>query len=54
MKYLHKFFQHLNESLDITDLSKEELDEMLLPIKDLEIEFIEAEDEYLVQFVIWK
>jgi len=39
MKYLHKFFQHLNESQDITDLSKEELDEMLLPISDLEIEY---------------
>lgn len=39
MKYLHKFLNHLNESQDITDLSKEELDEMLLPIKDLEIEY---------------
>lgn len=39
MKYLHKFLQHLNESHDITDLSKEELDEMLLPIKDLDIEY---------------
>jgi hypothetical protein len=39
MKYLHKFFQHLNESHDITDLTKEELDEMLLPIKDLDIEY---------------
>ena len=39
MKYLHKFLQHLNESQDITDLSKEELDEMLLPIKDLDIEY---------------
>lgn len=39
MKYLHKFLQHLNESQDITDLSKEELHEMLLPIKDLEIEY---------------
>jgi hypothetical protein len=39
MKYLHKFFHHLNESQDITDLSKEELEEMLLPIKDLEIEY---------------
>ncbi len=39
MKYLHKFLHHLNESQDITDLSKEELDEMLLPIKDLEIEY---------------
>ena len=39
MKYLHKFLQHLNESQDITDLSKEELDEMLLPIKDLDITY---------------
>ncbi len=39
MKYLHKFLHHLNESQDITDLSREELDEMLLPIKDLEIEY---------------
>ena len=39
MKYLHKFLNHLNESQDITDLSKEELDEMLLPIKDLDIEY---------------
>lgn len=39
MKYLHKFLQHLNESQDITDLSKEELDEILLPIKDLDIEY---------------
>lgn len=39
MRYLHKFLHHLNESQDITDFSKEELDEMLLPIKDLEIEY---------------
>ena len=39
MKYLHKFLHHLNESQDITDLSKEELDEMLITIKDLEIEY---------------
>jgi hypothetical protein len=39
MKYLHKFLQHLNESQDISDLSKEELDEMLIPIKDLDIEY---------------
>lgn len=39
MKYLHKFLQHLNESQDITDLSKEELDEMLIHIKDLDIEY---------------
>lgn len=37
MRYLHKFLHHLNESQDITDISKEELDEMLIPIKDLEI-----------------
>lgn len=39
MKYLHKFLQHLNESNDIEDISKDELDEMLLPIKDLDIEY---------------
>lgn len=39
MKYLHKFLQHLNESQDITDLSKEELDDLLIPIRDLEIEY---------------
>ena len=39
MKYLHKFLQHLNESQYITDLSKEELDDLLIPIKDLEIEY---------------
>ena len=39
MKYLHKFLNHINESNGITDLTKEELDEMLLPISDLEIEY---------------
>jgi hypothetical protein len=39
MKYLHKFLNHLNESQDITDFSKEELDEMLIPIRDLDIEY---------------
>lgn len=39
MKYLNKFLQHLNESQDITDLSKEELDDMLIHIKDLDIEY---------------
>jgi len=39
MKYLHKFLQHLNESQDISDFSQEELDEMLIPIKDLDIEY---------------
>lgn len=39
MKYLNKFFQYLNESHDITDLTKEELDEMLIHIKDMDIEY---------------
>ena len=39
MKYLNNFLRHLNESQDISDLSKEELDEMLIPIKDLDIEY---------------
>ena len=39
MRYLEKFCNYLNESTDIQDLSKEELDEMLLPIRDLEIEY---------------
>ena len=40
MKYLSRFVTYLNESNeDITDLSKEELDEMLIPITDLGIEY---------------
>ena len=40
MKYLSSFVTYLNESNeDITDLSKEELDELLIPIKDLGIEY---------------
>ncbi len=40
MRYLEKFANYLNESSeDITDLSKEELDELLIPIKDLGIEY---------------
>lgn len=40
MRYLEKFANYLNEaSEDITDLSKEELDELLIPIKDLGIEY---------------
>ena len=39
MRYLEKFCNYLNESADFQDLSKEELDEMLIPIKDLEIEY---------------
>ncbi len=39
MKYLERFCNYLNESNGIEDLSKEDLDEMLLPIRDLEIEY---------------
>ena len=40
MRYLEKFVNYLNESAeDITDLSKEELDELLIPMTDLGIEY---------------
>jgi hypothetical protein len=40
MRYLENFVNYLNESAeDITDLSKEELDELLIPITDLGIEY---------------
>jgi len=40
MRYLENFVNYLNESVeDITDLSKEELDELLIPITDLGIEY---------------
>lgn len=40
MKYLSKFINYINESAeDITDLTKEELDELLLPISDLGISY---------------
>ena len=40
MRYLEKFVTYLNESSeDITDLSKEDLDDLLLPITDLGIEY---------------
>jgi hypothetical protein len=40
MKYLEKFVNYLNESVeDITDLTKEELDELLIPMTDLGIEY---------------
>ena len=40
MKYLEKFVNYLNESAeDITDLTQEELDELLIPITDLGIEY---------------
>jgi hypothetical protein len=40
MKYLSKFIKYINESTeDIVDLSKEDLDELLLPITDLGIDY---------------
>jgi len=40
MKYLSKFVNYLNESAeDITDLSKEELEELLIPMSDLGLEY---------------
>lgn len=40
MKYLEKFVNYLNEAAeDITDLSKEELDDLLLPMVDMGIEY---------------
>lgn len=40
MRYLSKFVNYLNESnSDITDLSKEDLEELLLPMVDLGIEY---------------
>ena len=40
MRYLEKFVNYLNESSeDVTDLSKEELDELLIPITDLGVEY---------------
>jgi hypothetical protein len=40
MKYLSKFINYINESVeDVVDLSKEELDELLLPITDLGIKY---------------
>jgi hypothetical protein len=40
MKYLEKFVTYLNESTeDITDLSKEDLDDLLTPISHLGIEY---------------
>jgi len=40
MKYLNKFYNYIIESQeDITDLTKEDLDDLLLPISDLGIEY---------------
>lgn len=40
LKYFENFVNYLNESTeDITDLSKEELDDLLIPIKDLGVEY---------------
>ena len=40
MKYLEKFVTYINESTeDITDLTKEQLDDLLIPINDLGVEY---------------
>ena len=40
MRYLEKFVNYLNESTeDVTDLTKEELDELLIPITDLGVQY---------------
>ena len=40
MRYLENFVNYLNESTeDVTDLTKEELDELLIPITDLGVEY---------------
>ncbi len=44
MRYLENFINYLNESVeDITDISKEELDDLLLPITDLGISYTFSE-----------
>ena len=50
MRYLEKFVTYLNESNeDITDLSKEDLDDLLLPISDLGIEYSFSEPRTITE-----
>ena len=50
MRYLEKFVNYLNESNeDITDLSKEDLDDLLLPITDLGIEYSFSEPRTITE-----
>lgn len=50
MRYLEKFVTYLNESSeDITDLSKEDLDDLLLPITDLGIEYSFSEPRTITE-----
>jgi hypothetical protein len=50
MKYLEKFVNYLNESTEnITDLSKEELDELLIPMTDLGIEYSFTEPRVITE-----
>jgi hypothetical protein len=49
VRYLEKFVTYLNESNDITDLSKEDLDELLLPITDLGIEYSFSEPRTITE-----
>ena len=50
MRHLEKFVTYLNESNeDITDLSKEDLDDLLLPITDLGIEYSFSEPRTITE-----
>jgi hypothetical protein len=50
VRYLEKFVTYLNESSeDITDLSKEDLDELLIPITDLGIEYSFSEPRTITE-----
>jgi len=50
MKYLERFINYLNEAAeDITDLSKEELDELLIPMNDLGIEYSFTEPRVITE-----
>ena len=50
MRHLEKFVTYLNESSeDITDLSKEDLDDLLLPITDLGIEYSFSEPRTITE-----
>ncbi len=48
MKHLTKFINYLNESVgDITDLTKEDLDDLLIPITDLGISYTFSESRVI-------
>ena len=52
MRYLEKFVNYLNESAeDVTDLTKEELDELLIPITDLGVQYTFSPPIVMVSFL---